>query len=55
MGYPIYDLSSIVYREGIDHCTEDVERRRETYIDRLLYRSVHQEDRQDGWAEFMLR
>ena len=24
-------------------------------IDRLLYRSVHQEDRQDGWVEFMLR
>lgn len=55
MGYPIYDLSSIVYREGSDHCTEAVERRRETYIDRLLYRSVHQEDRQNRWAEFMLR
>lgn len=55
IGYPVYDLTSIVYRLGADACTETVERRKQEYIDKLFYWHEHLRDHKDGWADFMLR
>ena len=54
IGYPIYDLSTIVYRLGTDHCLEAVEHRRQQYIDRLFYWNEHVNDVTYAWAKFML-
>ena len=44
MGYPIYDLTAIIYRYGIDNCVPFVEARKRAYIDRLLYWDDHWKD-----------
>lgn len=53
IGYPIYDLTAIIYRLGIENCVEAVERRKQDYIDRLLYWNEHCSDYKGGWAPFM--
>ena len=55
MGYPIYDLTSIIYKYGIENCSEAVEARKQEYIDRLLYWNEHFSDYKGAWAEFMLK
>ena len=55
IGYPIYDLTSIVFEYGIDNCVEAVEMRKQKYIERLFYWREHLSDYQGEWAEFMLR
>ncbi|MFR8012592.1 MAG: putative immunity protein [Clostridia bacterium] len=55
MGYPIYDLTAIVYRLGIENCEDQVEQRKQTYIDRLLYWENHWQDFPGPWAGFMCR
>ena len=37
MGYPMYELSAIVYRLGIENCREAVEQWRQEYIQKLFY------------------
>lgn len=53
MGYPMYDLTSIVYRYGIDGCAEFVEVRKQEYISRLFYWIEHEKDGERTWAAFM--
>ena len=55
MGYPIYDLTSIVYRLGADNCIQSVEKRKQEYIDRLFFWSVHVNEYKGEWAKFMLK
>ena len=55
IGYPIYDLSSIVYKLGIENCREAVERRKQEYIHRLLYWEAHLADYCGEWAGFLNR
>ena len=55
MGLPIYELTALVRREGLEHCREAVEARRQTYLDRLSYWQS-QPPRQDmTWAPFLCR
>lgn len=54
IGYPIYDLTAIVYRLGIEHCEQAVERRLREYRDRLLFWREHIADYSGEWADFML-
>lgn len=54
IGYPIYDLTSIIYKHGIDRCVETVEARKQDYIARLYYRKEHINDDQETWADFMI-
>ena len=54
MGYPMYELSAIVYRLGIESCAEAVEQRKQEYINRLFYWSEHVCDYEGEWADFML-
>lgn len=55
MGYPMYDLTAIIYKYGIENCSEAVEARKQEYIDRLLYWNEHFSDYKGEWAEFMLK
>lgn len=55
LGYPIYDLTSLIYRYGIEECQHAVEQRKQEYIDRLLYWHEHISDYQGTWADFMLK
>lgn len=55
IGYPIYDLTAIVYRLGIEHCVEAVEKRKQAYIDRLFYWNGHLNNYKGEWADFMLK
>ena len=55
MGYPIYDLTSIVYRLGVDECAAAVEQRIQEYVDILRYYSAHPEVAPEKWADFLLR
>ncbi len=55
IGYPIYDLTSVVYRLGADACTKTVERRKQEYIDKLFYWQEHLCDYKGEWAGFMLK
>ena len=53
MGYPIYDLTAIVYRLGLENCREQVERRKEEYVDRLLWWAGRPEKDAGEWAGFL--
>ena len=53
LGYPMYDLTSIVRRVGPDGCREAVEARKAEYIARLFYWDAHAPDYQGTWAEFL--
>ena len=55
IGYPIYDLSAIVYRLGIESCAEAVEQRRREYVRKLFYWNEHIGDYKGEWADFMLK
>ena len=50
---PIYDLTSIIYRYGIEDASKIVEERKQTYINRLLYWKEHLDTYKGEWAEFM--
>ena len=55
MGYPMYELSAIVYRLGIESCAEAVEQRKQEYINKLFYWNEHVCDYEGEWADFMLK
>lgn len=55
IGYPMYELSAIIYRLGIENCREAVEQRKQEYIERLLYWNGHVGDYEGNWADFMLK
>lgn len=53
MGYPMYDLTAVACRHGIDDCAQFVEERKREYVDRLLYWKVHEKDEDRTWAPFL--
>ena len=55
LGYPIYDLTALVNRLGLEHCAQAVEERRRVYTDRLLYWQEHAGEYRGTWAEFLLK
>lgn len=55
IGYPIYDLTALIYRYGIENCKDPVEQRKQAYIEKLLYWNEHQGDYPGPWADFMLK
>ncbi|MBP3538414.1 MAG: hypothetical protein J6J62_01090, partial [Oscillospiraceae bacterium] len=44
LGLPMYELSAIVYRLGVDNCAQAVEARAAEYCDRLAFWKVHEQD-----------
>lgn len=55
MGFPIYELTAIVRKYGIDNCKDALEKRNSEYIDKLLYWQENYEDFRGPWAKFMLK
>ena len=53
VGYPIYDLTSIIYRFGIHNCVEAVERRKQEYLDKLFYWNARLAEHSEEWAGFL--
>lgn len=53
MGYPMYDLTAVVYRHGLDGCAEFVEARKQEYITRLFYWMEQEKDEERTWAAFL--
>lgn len=55
MGYPMYDLTALVCRYGLEGCRENVEERKREYISRLFYWIEHEKDEERTWASFMTK
>lgn len=55
IGYPIYDLTSIVYKYGPENCSQVVEARRQEYMERLFYWKEQLNEYKGEWAGFMLK
>ena len=55
MGYPMYELSAIIYQLGIENCQEAIELRKQAYINKLFYWNQHVGDYEGEWADFMLK
>lgn len=55
IGYPIYDLTAIIYRHGLENCVPIVEARKQEYIERLFYWDNHLHDYKGVWADFMMK
>ena len=54
LGYPIYELSAIVYRMGADNCYEAIEKRLAEYSQKLLfYNNQPLNAQNDKWVAFM--
>ena len=53
IGYPIYDLTAIIYKCGIENCKNAVEQRKQEYIEKIMHWNEHLCDYQGSWADFM--
>lgn len=54
IGFPMYELTAIVRRFGVDDCRAPVEARMRQYIDRIRYWSAHYESVSQEWADFLV-
>lgn len=55
LGFPLYELTSIVRSCGIAQCRTPVEARSREYIEKLLYWSAHYAAYPGNWAGFLRR
>jgi hypothetical protein len=53
IGFPVYDLTALVRRHGVDDCREAVERRTALYVERVLHWRGHHLDFDCRWSAFM--
>ena len=54
LGYPMYELTSMVYRLGPENCREAIEARAREYVSRLLCWAGRLDEYEGSWAGFML-
>ena len=55
LGFPIYELTSLVYKYGVDACGPHVEKRCREYLDILNSKAKEADNPDFKWAEFMLK
>ncbi|HIU83454.1 MAG TPA: hypothetical protein IAC70_05820 [Candidatus Faecicola pullistercoris] len=55
LGFPIYELTSLVYKHGVDACGPHVEKRCREYLDILNSKAKEADNPDCKWAEFMLK
>lgn len=55
LGFPIYDLTAIVRRVGIENCEKLIEKRIHEYIDKINYWKNNYKIYDGKWAGFMQR
>jgi hypothetical protein len=53
IGFPVYDLTAIIRRVGVDECREVVENRKEQYIERIHYWRANYLTYPYEWADFL--
>lgn len=53
LGLPMYELTALVHRYGLQECRGAVESRKQDYIARLIYWSTHQGEGFCRWAPFI--
>lgn len=53
IGFPIYDLTALIRKYGLEACQEPVKQRKKQYIDRILYWKAGDQNRSYEWADFM--
>lgn len=53
LGYPIYELTAIVLREGLENAGEPVEDRCRVYVERLLWAEGEERRFPGPWAAFL--
>lgn len=53
IGFPIYDLTSLIRKHGIEACQEQVEQRKQQYMDRIFYWRNNYQNWPQEWADFM--
>lgn len=51
IGLPIYELTAIVYKYGIDNCKDKIINRKKEYIDKIYYYQEHYKEYKK-WAKF---
>ncbi len=51
IGLPIYELTAIVYKYGIDNCKDKLINRKKEYIDKIYYYQEHYKE-YEKWAKF---
>ncbi len=54
LGYPIYELTAIVRKHGIDRCKEIIEARNRAYIEKLVGLQQTYKNNSGSWADFLL-
>lgn len=55
IGFPIYELTAIIRRLGLENAREAVEQRKRVYAERLFYWRGKLDSWQAPWANFMLK
>lgn len=53
MGYPIYELTALVWRHGAEHCQPVLEARLQAYLKELLYWQEQEAHNTYRWAPFL--
>ncbi len=51
IGLPIYELTAIVYKSGIDNCKDKLIKRKKEYISKIYYYQKHYQEYKK-WAKF---
>ena len=55
MGFPVYDLTAMIHCFGIENCKEQIEDRKQIYIDKIIYWKQNHKEYSGTWADFMLK
>ena len=55
LGLPMYELTALVDRYGLEECRVPVEQRAAQYVKRLLYWQQHWQEEEREWAAFLCR
>lgn len=55
LGYPMYELTALVRRYGLENSAEAVEERVNQYIQKLIFWEKNSESLNMKWADFMLK
>lgn len=54
LGYPIYQLTALVLRYGVEHCVDPITQRVQEYIDLLIHLQSEPVREAEEWAAFLL-
>jgi len=53
LGYPMYELTAIALKNGLDHCRDAVQQRMAHYMQRLRYWKTQEPTHPGPWAGFL--